>query len=68
MKTTIFAYDNILNFICYSVHFIDVKIEIAEDDWSYLNKYSEINKITMTTCVAGVANKRLCVQGTEVTQ
>ena len=47
---------------------IDVKIEIAEDDWSYLGKYSEVNKITMTTCVAGVANKRLCVQGTEVTQ
>ena len=45
---------------------VTTKVEIADDDWGYLGKYSEVNKITMTTCVAGVANKRLCVQATEV--
>lgn len=45
---------------------ITLKKEIAEDDWSYLNKNSEINKITMTTCVLNSANKRLCVQAEQV--
>jgi len=44
------------------------KLEIADDDWSYLGKYSEVNKITMTTCISGVAEKRLCVQAVEVVE
>lgn len=45
---------------------ITLKVEIADDDWSYLSKYSEINKITMTTCIKGVPSKRLCVQAEEI--
>lgn len=45
---------------------VTLKKEIAEDDWTYLNKNSDINKVTMTTCVANVGNKRLCVQAEQI--
>ena len=38
---------------------------IADDDWSYLGRTGD-NRITLTTCIAGQDNQRLCVQAVEV--
>lgn len=38
---------------------------IADDDWSYLGR-TEDNRITLTTCITGQPNQRLCVQGVEI--
>lgn len=39
--------------------------EIADTDWSYLSATQD-NRITLTTCVAGKPEMRLCVQAVEV--
>lgn len=38
---------------------------IADDDWSYLGR-TEDNRITLTTCITGQPDKRLCIQGVEI--
>lgn len=43
---------------------VDVVQEIAETDWSMLGR-REDNRITMTTCIDGKPDKRLCVQAVE---
>lgn len=43
---------------------VTVKKIINDDDWSYLGT-TEDNRITLITCVAGQADKRLCVQAIE---
>ncbi len=40
-------------------------VTIADDDWSYLSR-TEDNRITLTTCITGQPDKRLCVQGVEI--
>lgn len=47
------------------VYLVNTKVEISDDDWSYL-KETKDNKITLLTCVSGKPNKRLCVQGIEI--
>jgi sortase A len=37
---------------------------IADDDWSFLGRTDD-NRITLTTCVTGSDNARLCVQAVE---
>jgi len=43
---------------------VDNIIEIDSYDWSKL-EYTELNKITLITCISGNTNLRLCVQGIE---
>ena len=38
---------------------------ISDTDWSYLGR-TEDNRLTLTTCIAGQDNQRLCVQAVEV--
>lgn len=47
------------------VYSVKTKVEISDDDWSYLNTTND-NRITLLTCVSGKPNKRLCVQGIEI--
>lgn len=47
------------------VYSVNTKVEISDDNWSYLNTTDD-NRITLLTCVSGKPNKRLCVQGIEI--
>ncbi len=38
---------------------------IADTDWSYLGRTGD-NRLTLTTCIEGQENQRLCVQAVEV--
>lgn len=43
-------------------YIVTEKKAIAETDWSYLNKNSDINKITLVTCIENQPTQRLLVQ------
>ena len=40
-------------------------VEIAETDWSYLGETRD-NRVTLTTCIPGQPELRLCVQAVEI--
>ena len=58
----IIAYETALGTRYYQVSAI---VEIADDDWSYLDRTDD-NRITLITCIVGEDDKRLVVQGTEI--
>ncbi|MFR4875295.1 MAG: class D sortase [Ruthenibacterium lactatiformans] len=58
----IIAYETALGTRYYQVSTIE---EIADDDWSYLDRTDD-NRITLITCIVGKDDKRLVVQGTEI--
>lgn len=43
---------------------VDTIVEIDSYDWSYLEQ-TEDNRITLITCISGISNMRLCIQGIE---
>ena len=47
------------------IYKVDYKKEILETDWEPL-KSSDINKLTLITCIKNKVNQRLCLQATEI--
>ena len=58
----IITYETTLGVRHYAVHVI---VEIADDDWGYLGRTTD-NRITLTTCITGKPDMRLCVQAVEI--
>ncbi|MCI8602493.1 MAG: class D sortase, partial [Oscillospiraceae bacterium] len=46
------------------IYLVSTVTEISETDWSMLARTDD-NRLTMTTCIDGKPDKRLCVQATE---
>ena len=46
------------------IYLVSTVKEISETDWSMLGRTDD-NRLTMTTCIDGKPDKRLCVQATE---
>ena len=58
----IITYETSLGIRHYAVTTI---VEIAETDWSYLRRTAD-NRVTLTTCIEGKPEMRLCVQAVEI--
>ena len=58
----IITYETTFGIRSYAVQTI---VDISDDDWSYLGR-TEDNRITLTTCITGQPEMRLCVQAVEI--
>lgn len=47
------------------IYIVTEKKSISETDWSYLNKNSDVNKITLVTCIESQPSQRLLVQAVQ---